>query len=74
MQLLTPNYFDQTNVIPEEDRKIAYFSMEISRDYRIPSYNGGLGILAAETIKSFADLRTPPVVVTLLYHKGYFCL
>jgi len=32
--------------------KIAYFSMEIGIDERIPSYSGGLGVLAGDTILS----------------------
>ncbi len=52
--------------------KIAYFSMEIGVDSLIPTYSGGLGILAGDTIKSCADLRVPMVAVTILYEKGYF--
>jgi starch phosphorylase len=54
------------------NRKIAYFSMEIGIDSRIHTYSGGLGILAADTIRSSADLNVPMVAVTLLYKKGYF--
>jgi len=52
--------------------KIAYFSMEIGIDENIPSYSGGLGVLAGDTIKSCADLNVPIVGVTLLSEKGYF--
>ncbi len=54
------------------DRKVAYFSMEIGIHPHIPTYSGGLGILAGDTIKSFADLQIPTVAVTLLSEKGYF--
>ncbi len=54
------------------DRKIAYFSMEIGLDAGMPTYSGGLGILAGDTIRSGADLKIPMVAVTLLYRKGYF--
>jgi starch phosphorylase len=54
------------------DRRIAYFSMEIGVDPDIPTYAGGLGILAGDTIKSCADLHIPLIGVTLLYKKGYF--
>jgi len=54
------------------DRKIAYFSMEIGINPHIPTYSGGLGILAGDTIKSCADLKVPMVAVTILYEKGYF--
>ncbi len=52
--------------------KIAYFSMEIGIDENIPTYSGGLGILAGDTIKSCADLNVPVVGVTLLSENGYF--
>jgi starch phosphorylase len=52
--------------------KIAYFSMEIGIDEHIPTYSGGLGILAGDTIKSAADLNVPMVGVTLLSENGYF--
>ncbi len=52
--------------------KIAYFSMEIGIDENIPSYSGGLGILAGDTIKSAGDLNIPIVGVTLLSENGYF--
>jgi starch phosphorylase len=51
---------------------IAYFSMEIGVKNDIPTYSGGLGILAGDTIKSAADLNLPLVAVTLLTRKGYF--
>jgi starch phosphorylase len=56
----------------EKERSIAYFSMETALDSRIPTYSGGLGILAGDTLRSCADLRVPVVAVTLLYEKGYF--
>ncbi len=61
-----------TYSIWRKDRKIAYFSMEIGFDARIPNYAGGLGILAGDTLKSCADLRVPIVAVTLLSEQGFF--
>ncbi len=57
-----------------EERKqvIAYFSMEIGLEPSIPTYSGGLGILAGDTIRSAADLEIPFVAVSLLYRQGYF--
>lgn len=52
--------------------KIAYFSMEIGLDRHIPTYSGGLGILAGDTLKSCADLNVPIVGITLLSESGYF--
>ena len=52
--------------------RIAYFSMEIGLSNEIPTYSGGLGVLAGDTIKSGADLKLPMVAVTLACRKGYF--
>ncbi len=46
--------------------------MEIAVDPDVPTYSGGLGILAGDTIRSAADLEVPMVAVSLLYRKGYF--
>ncbi len=46
--------------------------MEIALEAGMPTYSGGLGVLAGDTIRSAADLELPMVAVTLLYHKGYF--
>ncbi len=54
------------------ERQIAYFSMEIGFDADVPTYSGGLGMLAGDTIRSAADLGVPMVAVTLLYRRGYF--
>ena len=55
-----------------QQRSIAYFSMEIGIDNRMSTYSGGLGILAGDTIRSGADLKVPIVAITLIYRKGYF--
>ena len=52
--------------------KIAYFSMEIGLREDIPTYSGGLGVLAGDTVKSAADLCLPFIAVTLISRKGYF--
>jgi len=51
---------------------IAYFSMEIGLEAGMPTYSGGLGVLAGDAIRSAADLGVPLVAVTLLHRKGYF--
>lgn len=51
---------------------IAYFSMDVAIDSDIPTYSGGLGILAGDMLRSAADLGVPMVAVTLLHRKGYF--
>src|SRR5881394_355552 len=52
--------------------RVAYFSMEIALEPDIPTYSGGLGILAGDTLRSAADLGVPLIAVTLCYRKGYF--
>lgn len=51
---------------------IAYFSMEIALQPGMPTFSGGLGMLAGDTIRSAADLKLPMVGVTLLHRQGYF--
>jgi len=53
-------------------RFVAYFSMEIALENAMPSYSGGLGVLAGDTIRAAADLRLPMVAVSLLYRRGFF--
>jgi starch phosphorylase len=55
-----------------EQNVIAYFSMEIGLEAGMPTYAGGLGVLAGDLIRAAADLRVPLVAVTLLHRKGYF--
>ena len=52
--------------------RIAYFSMEIALRNEIPTYSGGLGVLAGDTLRSAADLELPLVAVTLVSRAGYF--
>ncbi len=51
---------------------IAYFTLEIGLAENMPTYAGGLGILAGDTVRSAADLGIRMVAVTLLHRKGYF--
>lgn len=51
---------------------IVNFSMEIALDASIPTYSGGLGDLAGDTLRSSADLEVPIAAVTRLHRKGYF--
>src|SRR5882672_10604075 len=53
-------------------RFVAYFSMEIALENAMPSYSGGLGVLAGDTVRAAADIRLPIVAISLLYRKGYF--
>ena len=52
--------------------RVAYFSMEIALEQALPTYSGGLGVLAGDTLRSAADLELPVVAVTLAHRRGYF--
>ncbi|VAX05214.1 Glycogen phosphorylase [hydrothermal vent metagenome] len=52
--------------------RIAYFSMEIALQNDIPTYSGGLGVLAGDTMRSATDLELPVVAVTLVSRAGDF--
>src|SRR5512139_1662 len=62
----------ESRTLPYKTSTIAYFSMEIAVDPAIPTYSGGLGVLAGDTLRAAADLGVPMVGMTLLYRKGYF--
>jgi glycogen phosphorylase len=51
---------------------VAYFSMEVALEAAMPTYAGGLGVLAGDFVHAAADLGVPVVAVTLLHRKGYF--
>jgi len=51
---------------------IAYFSAEIGISSQLPTYSGGLGVLAGDHIKASADAGLNMCAVTLLYKEGYF--
>jgi starch phosphorylase len=54
------------------EERVAYFSMEIALAPDIPTYSGGLGMLAGDAVRSAADLGIPLVGVTLASRAGYF--
>ncbi len=66
-----PDVLSQIDEFTREP-KIAYFSMEIGVHNDIPTYSGGLGVLAGDTVRSAADLKLPLVAVTLCVKQGYF--
>lgn len=63
---------EHLKTIAGEQPLVAYFSMEIGLDPNMPTYAGGLGVLAGDTIRTAADIRLPLVAVTLLYRSGHF--
>ena len=54
-----------------KEAHIAYYSMEIAVDPAMPTYAGGLGVLAGDTLRSCADAGVSIIAVTLLHRKGY---
>jgi starch phosphorylase len=54
------------------DPRIAYLSMEVGLESGMPTYSGGLGVLAGDTLRAAADLHLPMVGVTLVHREGYF--
>jgi starch phosphorylase len=51
---------------------VAYFSMEIGLVSGMPTYSGGLGVLAGDTLRAAADAGLPMIGISLLNRKGYF--
>ena len=67
------NRLQQLGITEHPDRAINRFlQLFLQGPVKIPNYSGGLGILAGDTLKSFADCKIPVVGISLLYRKGYF--
>ncbi len=63
----------QLNIFAHKDARIKKFSDKIlNGPSKLPNYSGGLGILAGDTLKSYADCHIPVIAISLLYRKGYF--
>ncbi|WP_433971058.1 alpha-glucan family phosphorylase [Tunturiibacter lichenicola] len=60
------------STIDLSSRTIAYFSMEIALSPALPTYSGGLGMLAGDTLRSAADTAAPMVAISLVHRRGYF--
>lgn len=52
--------------------RVAAFTMEVGLESALPTYSGGLGVLAGDTARAAADLGLPFVMVSLLHRRGYF--
>jgi starch phosphorylase len=65
--LTLPELGPVTNFTP-----VAYFSMEVGLESAMPTYSGGLGVLAGDTLRAAADMGLSMIGVTLLNRKGYF--
>jgi starch phosphorylase len=69
---LTPAPSGSQPTLDISDRKIAYFSMEIALAKALPTYSGGLGMLAGDSLRSAADTGVSLVAVSLVPRRGYF--
>ncbi len=67
-----PNSANQNSDFDLTARTIAYFSMEIALAPSLPTYSGGLGMLAGDTLRSAADTAAPILAVSLVHRRGYF--
>jgi len=54
-------------------RPIAYFCAEYALGDPLPTYAGGLGVLAGDVIREAGDRGIPMVAIGLYYHYGYSC-
>jgi starch phosphorylase len=69
---ISPSQVTAVADIDLSTRRIAYFSMEIALAKDVPTYSGGLGMLAGDTLRSAADTAAPMVAVSLVHRRGYF--
>jgi len=61
-----------TSAVSQGQSVVAYFSMEVGLDPAMPTYSGGLGVLAGDTLRAAADIGIRLVGVSLLHRRGYF--
>src|ERR1700739_4087905 len=64
--------FSQRSQLLSDRNPVAYLSMEIAVTPAMPTYSGGLGVLAGDTLRAAADMGLPLVAVTLVHRCGYF--
>ncbi len=63
----------EINIFDHENKLVSKFNDKILYGpAKIPNYSGGLGVLAGDTLKSYADCHLPALGISLLYRKGYF--
>jgi starch phosphorylase len=69
------SWFKQFITSPEykfmKDRPIVYFCAEYAINDEIPTYAGGLGVLAGDMIREAAEQKIPFIAVGLYYNEGY---
>jgi glucan phosphorylase len=69
------NFFSEFNKSESHEiltkNPIAYFCAEFALTSNIPTYAGGLGVLAGDLLREANDQNFPIVAVGLYYHDGY---
>ncbi len=67
------NYLQQKEIADSNNPVLSKFINKfLNGPFKIPNYGGGLGILAGDTLKSFAACKIPVAAISLFYRKGYF--
>ncbi|KPK32906.1 MAG: alpha-glucan phosphorylase [Nitrospira bacterium SG8_35_1] len=67
------NYLQQKEIADSNNPVLSRFINKfLNGPFKIPNYGGGLGILAGDTLKSFAACKIPVAAISLFYRKGYF--
>jgi len=61
---------DNRNVTSQNEQKL--LNKQLTGPEKIPTYSGGLGVLAGDTLKSFAECKLPVAAISLLYRHGFF--
>lgn len=54
-----------------QKKPIAYFCIEFALSDALPTYAGGLGVLAGDYVKELHDQQIPAIAVGLMYHSVY---
>jgi len=55
-----------------DEPKVGYFSMEMALEAGMPTYSGGLGVLAGDMVRAAADLKVPVVCGDSPLSQGLF--
>ncbi len=70
------DYLEQPRWYQEKHKgepcQVAYFSAEFGIHESLPTYSGGLGVLAGDHVKSSSDLGIPLIAIGIMYREGYF--
>ena len=67
------NYLQQKEIADSNNPVLSKFINKfLNGPFKIPNYGGGLGILAGDTLKSFAACKIPVAAISLVYRKGEF--